>query len=107
MGLQISLLFITSKKARTPMSNFIEYEDKIAFHPGYYIEELVKESGLTQEEFAHRLGTASKDLSALINGEQNLSYGLVSKLSAMQGTSEGYWFNLQAAWDQMIVEMNG
>lgn len=29
------------------MSNYIEYNDKIAFHPGYYIKEIVEESGLT------------------------------------------------------------
>lgn len=31
------------------MNNYIEYNDKIAFHPGYYIKEIVDESGLTQE----------------------------------------------------------
>ena len=33
------------------MSNYIEYNDTIAFHPGYYIKEIVEESGLTQEDF--------------------------------------------------------
>ena len=30
------------------MSNYIEYKSKIAFHPGYYIKEIVDESGMTQ-----------------------------------------------------------
>ena len=51
------------------MSNYIEYNDKIAFHPGYYLKELVDESGLTQEDFANRLGTTPKNLSILIRGE--------------------------------------
>ena len=34
------------------MSNYIEYNDAIAFHPGYYVKEIVDESGLTQEDFA-------------------------------------------------------
>ena len=55
------------------MSNYIEYDDKIAFHPGYYIKEIVEESGLTQEDFAKRLDTTPKNLSLLIRGEQNLS----------------------------------
>ena len=38
------------------MSNYIEYKDKIAFHPGYYLKEIIDESGLTQEDFAERLG---------------------------------------------------
>ena len=32
------------------MNNYIEYNDRIAFHPGYYIKEIVDESGLTQED---------------------------------------------------------
>ena len=42
------------------MSNYIEYNGKIAFHPGYYIKEIVEESGLTQEDFAKRLDTTPK-----------------------------------------------
>ena len=55
------------------MSRYIEFNDSIAFHPGYYLKELVEESGLTQEDFAKRLGTTPKNLSILIRGEQNLS----------------------------------
>ena len=39
------------------MSNYIEYNDKIAFHPGYYIKEIIEESGLSQKDFAKRLDT--------------------------------------------------
>lgn len=42
------------------MSNYIEYKDRMAFHPGWYIKELIDESGLTQEEFAKKLGTTPK-----------------------------------------------
>ena len=28
------------------MSNYIEYNDRIAFHPGYYIKEIIDESGI-------------------------------------------------------------
>ena len=28
------------------MSNYIEYKDKTAFHPAYYIKEIVENSGL-------------------------------------------------------------
>ena len=54
------------------MSNYIEYNNKIAFHPGYYIKEIVEESGLTQEDFAKRLDTTPKNLSLLLRGEQSL-----------------------------------
>ena len=49
------------------MSNFFEFHDRIAFHPGYYVKEIVDEFGITQEDFAMRLGTTPKNLSKLIH----------------------------------------
>ena len=87
------------------MSNVLEYKDKLIFHPGYYIKELVEESGLTQEDFAKRLDTTPKNLSILIRGEQNLSLEIAGKLARMLGTSVDYWLNLQKAYDAGIAEM--
>lgn len=85
------------------MSNYIEYKDKVAFHPGYYIKEAVDESGLTQEDFAKRLDTTPKNLSKLINGEQKLSVEMAVKLSRMLGTSVNYWLNLQSTFDSTVA----
>ena len=65
------------------MSNYVEYNGKIAFHPGYYIKEIVDNSGLTQEDFAKRLDTTPKNLSVLIRGEQSLSVDMAMKFSRM------------------------
>jgi addiction module HigA family antidote len=86
------------------MSNYIEYKDTIAFHPGYYIKEIVDESGLTQEDFAKRLDTTPKNLSLLIRGEQSLSIDIAMKLSRMNGASVGYWLNLQNAYNTLVAE---
>lgn len=86
------------------MSNYIEYNDTIAFHPGYYVKEIVDDSGLTQEDFAKRLDTTPKNLSLLIRGEQNLSIDIAMKLSRMIGTSVSYWLNLQNAYDALIAK---
>lgn len=86
------------------MSNYIEYDDKIAFHPGYYIKEIVEESGLTQEDFAKRLDTSPKNLSLLIRGEQSLSIDIAIKLSRMMRTSVTYWLNLQNGYDALVAE---
>lgn len=48
------------------MINYIDYKDKFAFHPGYYIEEMVDESKLTLDEFACRLGITSEILSRVV-----------------------------------------
>lgn len=86
------------------MSNYIEYNDTIAFHPGYYIKEIVDESGLTQKDFAKRLDTSQKNLSLLLRGEQSLSVYIAIKLSRMLGTSVSYWLNLQNTYDTLIAE---
>lgn len=83
------------------MSNFVEFNDKIAFHPGYYIKELVEESYLTREDYARLMDIAPETLSTLINGDQNLSAGIALKLARMLGTSETYWLNLQQSYDEM------
>lgn len=86
------------------MSNYIEYGDSLAFHPGYYIEEVVEESGLTQADFAKRLDTTPKNLSTLIRGKQSLSVDMAMKLSRMLGTTMQYWLNLQNAYDIALAQ---
>ncbi len=88
------------------MSNYIEFKDKIAFHPGYYINELVDDSGLSQQDFAKRLDTTPKNLSKLINGQQRLTPEMAAKLSKMLGTSIDYWLNLQNAYDSVLLEID-
>ena len=87
------------------MSNYIEYNDQMVFHPGYYLKEIVDESGLTQEDFAKRLGTTPKNLSILLKGDQSLSIDIASKLSRMLGTTIAYWLNLQQAYDEKLAEI--
>lgn len=86
------------------MSNCIEYKDKVAFHPGYYIKEIIDDSGLTQADFARRLGTTPKNISILVRGEQSLSVDIAGKLSRMLGTSVAYWLNLQQKYDELTAE---
>ena len=87
------------------MNNYIEYDNKMAFHPGYYIQELVEDSGLTQEDFAKRLDTTPKNLSLLIRGEQNLSIDIAVKLARLFNNSIEFWLNLQATYDAALAEI--
>lgn len=88
------------------MSNYFEYNNKIAFHPGYYIKEYIDDLGISQEEFAIRLGTTPKNISILLRGEQSLSVDIAAKLSRMLGTSVKFWLNLQSEYDALMVEFN-
>lgn len=87
------------------MSNITEYKDIVAFHPGYYIADIIENMGITQAEFAIRAGTNTKTLSYLINGQTNITNDLAKKLSVMMGTSEEVWLNLQNSYDQKLIEI--
>ena len=87
------------------MNNIINYSDIMAFHPGYYVAEIVEDMGITQDEFATRLGTTGKTLSKLISGQINLSNDLAKKLSAMLGSSVEFWLNLQTAFEEKVIEI--
>ncbi len=88
------------------MSNYREYNNSIAFHPGYYIKELIDESGLTNEDFARLLDITPDNLTLLIMGEQKLSADIAMKLSEIIGTSINYWLNLQSTYDSLFEASN-
>lgn len=87
------------------MSKEVEYKDLIAFHPGSYVEDIVEELNITQAEFADRLGTSSKTVSKIINGEDNISNDIANKLSKVTGISIKTWMNLQKKYDLKVLEI--
>ena len=88
------------------MSNkIVEYKDLIAFHPGQYVEELIKEYNVTQKEFAERLGISEMKLGKLVNGEESISNDIAEKLTNITNTSMKTWLNLQNAYDVKIAEI--
>lgn len=87
------------------MSNVNEYKDIVAYHPGYYIADIIDDMEISQNEFATRMGTTVETLSKLINGQANISNDLATKLSVMLGTSVEVWQNLQNTYDQKLLEI--
>lgn len=87
------------------MSNTSEYKDIIAFHPGYYISDIIEEMNINHAEFATRLGTTTKTVSLLLNGQANITNDLAKKLAVMMGTSSEVWLNLQSTYDQKLIEI--
>ena len=65
----------------------------------------IEDMGISQAEFATRMGTTAKTLSNLVNGQINLSNDLAKKVSVMLGTSPEVWLNLQSAYDQKLIEI--
>ena len=87
------------------MSNIEQYKEIVAFHPGYYIAEIIEDMGISQAEFATRMGTTPKTVSTLVNGQINLSNDLAKKIAVMLGTSPEVWLNLQNRYDQKLIEI--
>jgi len=88
------------------MNNLKEYKELFAFHPGYYISEVIEDMCISQAEFAIRMGTTPKTLSLLINGQSNLTNDLAMKIATMLGTSVDVWLNLQKTYDEKIIEID-
>ena len=86
------------------MNNYFEHNDKIVFHPGYYIKEFMEESELPRESFAQKLGLSIKDFNLLIKGARSLSYDIAVTLSKVVGTSVEYWLNLQNTYELLSKE---
>lgn len=87
------------------MSKEVMYKDLIAFHPGSYVEDIIDELNITQDEFADRLGTSAKTISKIIGGEKNISLDIANKLAKLTGISIKTWINLQTNYDLKVIEI--
>lgn len=87
------------------MSNNETYKDLIAFHPGAYIEEIIEDLNISQQEFAQRLGVSAKTISKLVNGEESISKETANKLARLTGVSISTWLNLQNTYDIKLIEI--
>ena len=85
--------------------NKIEYQELIAFHPGYYIKDYLDDFGITQEELAKRLEDTPNYISDLVNGRINLTDEMVLKLATAFGTSTKLWLNLNQTYIEKKLEI--
>lgn len=85
--------------------NIKEQNDILAFHVGYYVNEIIEDMEISPKEFAKRLGITEKTLSELIKGEIRLSNEIANKLSLMIGISMETWVNLQNTYDIKCFEI--
>ena len=83
----------------------VEYKDIIAFHPGYYVKDIIEELEMNQCEFAKRLEITDKTLSKLLSGEAPMSREIAQKMSQMLGTSVDVWLKLQKKYDDKCCQI--
>ena len=83
----------------------VEYKDIIAFHPGYYVNDVIDDLEMSQCEFAKRLEISDKTLSKLLSGEASLSKEIAKKISQMLGTSVEVWLELQKKYEDKCCQI--
>lgn len=87
------------------MSNEIKYNNSIAFHPGSYVEDIIRERNITESEFAEQLGVSSRTISKIIDGKEDISEDVANKLAEFTGVSLKTWLNLQKNYDIKLMEI--
>jgi addiction module HigA family antidote len=75
-------------------------QPKNPFHPGeILLEEFLAPAGVTQAEFARRVGWTRARLNELIKGKRGITAEAALDLAETLGTSPKLWMNLQATYD--------
>lgn len=82
-----------------------EYKEIIAFHPGYYVKDVIDDLEMSQCEFAKRLEITDKTLSKLLSGEAPMSNEIAKKMSQMLGTSIEVWLELQKKYEDKCCQI--
>lgn len=73
---------------------------KNPFHPGeILLEEFLEPAGVSQTEFASRIGWTRARLNEIIKGRRGVSAEAALDLAAALGTTARLWLNLQTTWD--------
>jgi len=75
-------------------------QPKNPFHPGeMLLEEFLKPAGMTQTDFANKLGWTRTRLNELIKGKRGITANSALDLAKALKTSAKLWMNLQATYD--------
>lgn len=90
------------RERRILMSNCLKLNNKTIFHPGYYVEEYIKESNLSYKQFSNLAGINLKDLTEIINGNKDIDIFYAFRLAYATDTSRILWLNLQDTYDENI-----
>lgn len=78
----------------------------IAVPPGATIHEQLEIRGMSQREFAQRMGLTEKHISRLINGKVELTQDVALRLESVLGAPASFWNNLEAIYREQVARVN-
>lgn len=76
----------------------------IAIPPGATIKEQLEDRGMSQKEFASRIGLSEKHVSRLINGDVQLTAEVAYRLETVLGLPARFWSNLEATYREKLIK---
>ena len=76
------------------MPNMVEIGDRIEFHPGYYIEEIAREEGMSHECLASKMHRSVGEVEDLVKGKTRMTSDLAEALHDVFGMSAQMWMNI-------------
>ncbi len=68
-------------------------------HPGEYLQEILTEEGLTQQELANRLGVERKTVHNLLKEKSSLTVEMSERIAKYTRSDPAVWLRLQIAVD--------
>jgi addiction module HigA family antidote len=77
-------------------------------HPGALLREVVlPELGITQGEFANRLGVSRRTVSEILNEHRPVTPDMAIRLGKLLGNGAGIWLRMQQTVDVWMLEQQG
>ena len=77
----------------------------IATPPGATIKEQLVDRGMSQKEFASRMGISQKHISKLINGDVQLTPDMALRLESVLGIPAQFWNNLESIYREKVAKV--
>ena len=73
------------------------------FHAGeILLEEFLLPMGISQREFAAKIGWTPRKLNEIIKGKRGLTAATAIDLSELLKTTPEFWMNIQRTWDLFL-----
>jgi addiction module HigA family antidote len=77
-------------------------------HPGTLLRDVVlPELGITQGEFADRLGVSRRTVSEILHERRPITPDMAIRLGKLLGNGAGIWLRMQQALDVWTLEQQG
>lgn len=73
-------------------------------HPGYYLREILDETGMSQAAFARAIDVSPMRISHVVREERPVTADLALRFGRAFGQTPQFWLNLQTDYDLKIAE---